>query len=231
MSVVGYTYQAETLCPSCTLKVLRVSGIKVQNGKPHEDAVRRAAQNLSIDFDDECSYDSDRFPKPITAQQCETELTELPEGELGRIPDERCTGDKCGRWLVLGVKSPTESHLARWLSDTYELPRSLARETAGKLREWGLSHSAFISEDNVRQAAAALPHEYATVHCVGNPQRLELRPSPEYDNDSCFYCELAWEQHRFVCEGCGATVRADIHHAHHVPVRGQISIPMVGAER
>lgn len=223
--VVGYTYQAENLCPSCTLKAMRANGIKVQKGKPHQDAIRRAAQNLNVDFDDEHSYDSGNFPKTLTKQQCETELTEIPDDEPGvrhAISDERCTGDKCGRWLVLGAKSPSEAGLTRWARDEYELPQALAREVAGKLRKWGLSHPEHITEDNIRQAAVLFPHGYATVHAVGNPRRIELWPTPEYDNDKCFYCEQPWEKHLFTCDICGIDVPADKPHRHQVQVTGQI---------
>ncbi|WP_030660811.1 hypothetical protein [Streptomyces rimosus] len=222
MSIVGYSYQAENLCPSCTLKAMRANGIKVQRGKPHEDAVRRAAKNLGIDFDDERSYDSGDFPKPVMEEMCETELTELPDGELRVISDERCTGYKCGKWLVLGEKSPSEAVLTGWVRGEHELPRALAKQIAGELRRWGLSHPEFITEDNVRQAAAMFPHDYATVHAEGNPQRIVLSPTPRYDNESCFYCEQPWEKHLFVCDTCGTTVPADSKHSHQAQVKGQI---------
>ncbi|MEU3046754.1 hypothetical protein ABZ705_09505 [Streptomyces sp. NPDC006984] len=223
--IVGYSYAAENLCPSCTIKAMRASGITVQRGKPHEEAIRKAAEKLGIDFDDEHSYDSGDFPEPVTDQQCETELTELPDAELGvrhAISDERCSGTNCGKWLKLGEKSPTEAGLTRWVRDDYELPQALAREIARKLREWGLSHPEFITEDNVRQAAAVFPHDYATVHAEGNPQRIVLMPAPQYDNDPCFYCEQPWEKHTFTCTTCGNHVPADAPHGHEVQVKGQI---------
>ncbi|WP_327357746.1 hypothetical protein [Streptomyces sp. NBC_01304] len=219
--VVGYTYQAENLCPSCTKKALRANGIKVQNGKPHEDAIRRAAQNLKIDFDDERSYDSDDFPKAVTEQQCETKLTELPDGETGSISDERCTGDNCGKRLVLGEKSPTHTALTRYVRDSYELPHTLARTVAQTLREWGLSHPEFIDEDNVRQAAALHPHGYDTVRLTPNGRSTVLMPTPAYDGDWCFYCQQPWEKHLFTCSTCGIDVPADVPHTHQVPVTGQ----------
>lgn len=224
--IVGYSYGAENLCPPCALKAMRASGITVPRGKVHEDAIRAAAERLGIDFDDEHSYDSGSFPKPVTDQQCETELTEVPDGEPGvrhAISDERCSGLKCGKWLKLGEKSPTEGGLTRWVRDNYELPQTLAREIARQLRKWGLSHPEFISEDNVRQAARLFPHDYATVHATGNPQHIELRRTPDYDEDPCFYCELPWEKHEFVCETCGETVPADRAHAHQVQVAGQLT--------
>lgn len=226
MSVVGYSYQAENLCPSCTLKAMRANGLAVQRGKAHEEAIRRAAQKLNIDFDNQHAYDSGDFPRPITKQQCETEVPDSEPGVRHAIQDERCTGDKCGKWLVLGEKSPTEAGLIRWVRDEYELPQALARATAGKLRKWGLSHPEFITEDNVREATSGVPHDYATVHTVGNPQRTVLLATPECDGDPCFYCEQPWEKHVFTCETCGCDVPADSRHAHQVQVQGQRKLPV-----
>lgn len=221
--VVGYTYQAEMLCPSCTIKTMRASGIKVQRGKPHEDAIRRAAQNLNIDFDDEHSYDSDRFPKTVTQQMCETELTELPDGEHGVISDERCTGDKCGKWLVLKERSPTEARLTAWARDTYELPQALARGVSATLREWGLSHPEFISEDNVRQAAAQYPHDWVSYRFkdTAGTQTVAIH-TPDYDGATCMHCDKPWEMHLLTCDTCAIDVPADVPHSHQVQVKGQI---------
>ncbi|MGW1784920.1 hypothetical protein ACWCQQ_38320 [Streptomyces sp. NPDC002143] len=218
--VVGYTYADDNLCPSCTIGRLRANGFTVARSSDHEEAIRRAAERVGIDFSDERSYDSSSFPKTITGQQACTELTELPDGERGEIPDEKC--DRCGKWMKLGEKSPTEAGLTRWVRDDYELPQALAREIARKLREWGLSHPEFITEDNVRQAAAMFPHDYATVHLSGDTS-LGLMLAPEYDEDPCFYCEQPYEKHTFVCETCGTNVPADIKHSHQVPVKGQLN--------
>ncbi|MEU7318767.1 hypothetical protein [Streptomyces sp. NPDC007083] len=228
--VVGYSYLDENLCPPCTLKAMRANGIKVQKGKPHEDAVRRAARNLGIDFDDERSYDSGDFPKTVTEQMCETELTELPDAEPGvrhAISDERCTG--CGKWLVLGEKSPSEAALTRYVRDSYEMPHALAKEVAAELRRWGLCHPEFIKEESARQAAGMFPHDYATVHVEGNPQHIVLFCTPQYDNDPCFYCEKPWEEHTFTCGTCGVGIPATAPHRHQIPIKGQRKLPMVVA--
>ncbi|MEU9267290.1 hypothetical protein AB0E04_17820 [Streptomyces sp. NPDC048251] len=219
MAVVGYTYGNDNLCPSCTVGRMRANGIKVVRSRGHEQAIRRAAERVGTDFRDDRSYDSSDFPKAIASQQTRTELTELPDGERGEIEDEKC--DRCGKWMKLGEKSPTEAGLTRWVRDDYELPQALAREIAGKLREWGLSHPEFITEDNVRQAAAMFPHDYATVHLSGDAS-FGLMLAPEYDEDPCFYCEQPYEKHTFVCETCGTNVPADIKHSHQVPVKGQL---------
>jgi hypothetical protein len=221
MSVVGYTYGDDNLCLSCTVGRMRANGIKVARSSEQDEAIRRAAERVGTDFSDDRSYDSSDFPKAITSQQTRTELTELPDGERGEIEDEKC--DRCGKWMKLGETSPTEAGLTRWVRDDYELPQALAREIARKLREWGLSHPEFITEDNVRQAATMFPHDYATVHLSGDAS-LELMLAPEYDEDPCFYCEQPYEKHTFVCETCGTNVPAGIKHSHQVPVKGQLKV-------
>ncbi|WP_369042293.1 hypothetical protein [Streptomyces sp. Midd1] len=232
--VVGYSYQAENLCPSCTLKTMRANGIKVPRGKSHEDAIRGAAATLGIDFEDQHSYDSDSFPKPVTGQQCETELTEIPEGEPGvrhAISDERCTGDKCGKWLILGEKSPSEAGLIRWVRNSYELPQALAREVARTLREWGLSHPEFIDEGNVKQAAAQHPHDWVSYRFVNYPTTHETVPThtPDHDGEECVHCGRPWEDHTLICDVCKEQVPAAGKHAHAVPVTGQLTFREVKA--
>jgi hypothetical protein len=196
--VVGYTYQAENLCPSCTLKALRANGITVQRGKAHEDAIRGAAKKIGIDFDDECSYDSDAFPKAVTEQMCETELTELPDGERRVISDERCTGYECGKWLALGEKSPDLGALTRRVRDEYELPQALAKKAAATLREWGLSHPEFIDAEDVKTAAAQHPHAWLSYRFVDYPTSSETEPvsTPEREDEECVHCGRPWAAHQ-----------------------------------
>jgi hypothetical protein len=222
--IVGYTYQAENLCPTDTFKAMRANGITVQRGRPHEDAIRKAAEKLGIDYDNEHSYDSGDFPKPVTEQQCGTELTELPDGERGSISDEQCTAVGCGKWLKLGEKSPSEAGLTRWVRDEHELPQALARQVAGRLREWGLSHPEFIDNDNVKQAAAQFPHEFRTVQFVGNPIRVVDWSTPQHPDDWCFHCGLLYEAHRFTCDVCNAEVSAIDRHRHTIRVKGQMAL-------
>ncbi|MFK0154094.1 hypothetical protein ACIQVK_18735 [Streptomyces sp. NPDC090493] len=223
--VVGYTYADDNLCPSCTVGRMRANGIKVARSSEQDEAISRAAERLGVDYSDERSYDSKDFPKTITSQQARTEMTELPDGGRGEIEDEQC--DRCGKWVVLGEKSPTAAGLTRYVRDSYELPHALARDIAGELRKWGLSHPEFIKEENVRQAAAMFPHDYATVHAEGNPQRIELRLTPEYDDDPCFYCEQPWEKHTFTCSTCKTDVPADVPHSHQLPIEGQLRLRAV----
>ncbi|MFJ5725825.1 hypothetical protein [Streptomyces sp. NPDC093149] len=225
--VVGYTYQAENLCPTCTIKAMRAHGIKVQRGKAHEEAIRRAAEKLGIDYDDQHSYDSDNFPKPVTEQQCETELTEVPNDKPGTrhaISDERCTGDKCGKWLILGEKSPSEAGLTRWVHDSHELPRALAKLVAAILREWGLSHPEFITEDNIKQAAAQHPHDWVSHRFVDYPKTYDtvLIRTPGYDTEECVHCGRPWEDHTLVCDVCKEPVPATDKHTHEIQVKGQL---------
>ncbi|MEV8399285.1 hypothetical protein [Streptomyces niveus] len=193
--VVGYTYGAENLCPRCTLKAMLANAIKVRWDLPHEEAIRRAAENEGVNFDDERSYDSGDFPKAVTEQMCETELTELPDGESGVISDERCTGVKCGKWLVLGEKSPSLAALTRWVRVEHELPQALAKKAAATLREWGLSHPEFIDSDNVKEAVAQHPHAWIDYRFVDYPNSTETRAIHEPDDtgDECLHCGQAWQ--------------------------------------
>ncbi|MFI9629282.1 hypothetical protein [Streptomyces sp. NPDC052042] len=226
--VVGYSYQAEVLCPSCTITSMRVNGIVIQRGKTHEEAIRRAAERIGVSVDDEHSYDSGDFPKAVTKEMARTELTGLSGGEHGTIPDERCTA--CGRWLVLGRKSPSETALARYVRDAYELPHALAKNVATELKKWGLSHPEFIGEENARQAAAMFPHDFAAVEFRGNPQRVVMLTTPQFDGDVCFCCEKPWEDHVFTCGTCGIDVPAVVLHRHEIPVRGQRRLPVTEKE-
>lgn len=80
--IVGYTYQAETLCPGCTIDALPTGEGEAFDG--WEDATGRmsAEENLTelalafgIDRQDESSYDSDDFPKVVFASSVEDEET------------------------------------------------------------------------------------------------------------------------------------------------------------
>ncbi|MFF8283292.1 hypothetical protein ACF06W_11285 [Streptomyces albus] len=175
---------------------MRANGIKVAKGMDHEEAIRRAAERVGVDFSDEHTYDSSSFPKVITSQMASTELTELPNGERGEISDARC--DRCGKWLKLGEKSPTEAALTRWVRDEYELPQALAREVAGTLREWGLSHPEFIDSDNVKEAAAQHPHAWMDHRFVDYPKSKETRViyEPDEGGDECIHCGRPWAAHQ-----------------------------------
>ncbi|MFF4699875.1 hypothetical protein [Streptomyces chattanoogensis] len=220
MSVVGYQYAVDNLCPSCTIAQMRANGIKVAKGPDHESAIRRAAERQGVDFSDEGSYDSGDFPKTITTQQAKTELTELPDGERGEISDERC--DVCHKWLILGEKSPSEARLSKWVREEYELPHALAKLVAAELREWGLSHPEFIDSDNAAEAAARHPHDFRSVQSIGGV--LVLVPTPNSPTDTCMDCRKPWEAHRFHCDVCKAEVSATDHHSHAIQVKGQLQL-------
>ncbi|MFF4410133.1 hypothetical protein [Streptomyces sp. NPDC001404] len=222
--VVGYEYAVDNLCPSCTIGRMRANGIKVARSSDHEEAIRRAAGRAGVDFSNEHSYDSGSFPKAITSRQASTELTELPNGEWGQISDEKC--DRCGKWLKLGEKSPSEAGLTRHVRNSYELPQALAREIAGTLREWGLSHPEFISEDNVRQAAAQHPHDWISYQFTSpDSTETELVRTPQCDGEKCVHCDQPWEKHTLTCDTCGDDIPADMPHSHRPQVKGQCKFP------
>lgn len=80
-TVVGYTYQADTYCPSCTAsRVTANPGDAAHGVRPPlhrrtseqaEAVIASAARIKGIDRTDETSYDSGDFPKVIVADQVE----------------------------------------------------------------------------------------------------------------------------------------------------------------
>ena len=70
--VVGYTYQADILCPSCVRYV--AASVAEQHGHaadfvPLDRLMTAWASIAGFDAEDESSYDSDDFPKVIFAAQ------------------------------------------------------------------------------------------------------------------------------------------------------------------
>lgn len=85
-TIVGYTYNAENLCPACGLEAI----IRTDNRPPSErnedveTVLDRIAREDAIDREDESSFDSSAFPKVIFAIM-------IDDGE-------RC--DSCGAPLI-----------------------------------------------------------------------------------------------------------------------------------
>lgn len=83
--VAGYTFQAELLCPGCTLEAVKVAypldyplSSTIQDGDTSEDVLRTVAKsrNLAgagIDLADALSFDSDDFPKVVFVDQLDDE--------------------------------------------------------------------------------------------------------------------------------------------------------------
>ncbi|MBI5738853.1 MAG: hypothetical protein HY997_23575 [Mycolicibacterium neoaurum] len=65
--VAAYTYQAEILCPACTIETLIAAGDPAPAARdmPAEDVLDQCAGALAIDRDDETTFDSDEFPKVV----------------------------------------------------------------------------------------------------------------------------------------------------------------------
>ncbi|MBD0734004.1 hypothetical protein [Streptomyces sp. CBMA29] len=224
--VVGYQFDAEILCPTHTIAALRASGIKVQAGKAHEDAIRKAAENMGINFSDEGSYDPGDFPKIATRQNVLTEITERPDGETAIIQDERC--GSCGKWLIEGEKSPPARTVAKLLAKKYDLPIKLAKGVQAELQEWGYTHPEHVSEDDVRLAARRVRHDFLAVALApGYPKVRELREYdiPQYNDHECAYCDGAYEDHKVTCSTCKAAVGAAEVHRHFVQIDGQRMLP------
>lgn len=77
--IAGYTFNADTYCPGCILDQLptseggRFDGWADLSGQPVETSLSELAAAFSIDRDDECSFDSDEFPKVCLGQSLSDE--------------------------------------------------------------------------------------------------------------------------------------------------------------
>ena len=83
--VVGYAYAAETLCPWCTLQALAgvFPGRSDHAGRgAAEDYLTELAATLSIDRQDERSFDSGDFPKVIFASDSDGDTCDACGAEL-----------------------------------------------------------------------------------------------------------------------------------------------------
>lgn len=79
--IVGYTFNAESLCPSCAAAAVGWNG---REGNPHT-YIDKAGRAAGFDVDDEHNFDSSDWPKVIF--ECQVEDSE-----------QRCGG--CGQSLV-----------------------------------------------------------------------------------------------------------------------------------
>ena len=71
--IAGYTYAANTYCPRCIIDqmIRRGDAGLAARDMPIEDVMWQCSQAAGIDYDDQCSYDSDEFPKPFVVDQVE----------------------------------------------------------------------------------------------------------------------------------------------------------------
>jgi len=73
-TIVGYTFNAETVCPHCirqwAARELEATG-RNSEFKGVETILTELAPTMGWDYADEYSYDSDDFPKVIFASQVE----------------------------------------------------------------------------------------------------------------------------------------------------------------
>lgn len=67
MTIIGYTFQAEDYTPKGLVQHLVDEGIRSPGalGMSPEDVLDQWATEEGVDRDDEWSYDSSNFPKPI----------------------------------------------------------------------------------------------------------------------------------------------------------------------
>lgn len=82
--IVGYTYQAETLCPEHTIEAMIANGeaSPAARDMATEDALEQIANANAIDRMDEHSYDSGDFPKVIFASMVEGDTCDVCGREL-----------------------------------------------------------------------------------------------------------------------------------------------------
>lgn len=86
-AVVGYTFEAEQLCPNCTIEALKDQGLAQLHDPSDEATIRSLAELADIDYDDPYSYDSGDFPKPILGAQLDCGASEADD-----FDHERCGG-------------------------------------------------------------------------------------------------------------------------------------------
>ena len=69
--IAGYTYAADIYCPRCVIDemIRRGDASPAARDMSTEDVLWQCSQAAGIDYDDQCSYDSDEFPKAFTSDQ------------------------------------------------------------------------------------------------------------------------------------------------------------------
>ena len=101
--IVAYTYQAETLCPTCTMDAVAVTH-KVNHpcsSSQTEGWLTFMSECLGINRYDEREFDSSEFPKVVFADQVEAHEEWTPGADDidgYRWVSERCDG--CGEELI-----------------------------------------------------------------------------------------------------------------------------------
>ncbi|MFD4577413.1 hypothetical protein ACFWNK_34085 [Streptomyces sp. NPDC058417] len=121
-------------------------------------------------------------------------------------------------------KSPSDTRLARWLRDSYELPYALAKLVATTLRDWGLLRPDFIDERIAKQATARHPHHWVSYRFVDHQSAHDtvLIGTPDYDTEGCVHCGLPLEGHTFICHLCRMPVPSIDRHTHDPRMRGEL---------
>ena len=65
--IAAYTYQADIYCPACLIETMIADGIAAPAARdmPTDDVLEQCAGALAIDRDDDTTYDTSEFPKPV----------------------------------------------------------------------------------------------------------------------------------------------------------------------
>lgn len=73
--LAAYTYQGDIYCPFCLIEAMIAAGIAASAARdmPTDDVLDQCAGALGIDRDDETSFDTDEFPKPVFLDWLDTD--------------------------------------------------------------------------------------------------------------------------------------------------------------
>jgi hypothetical protein len=65
--IAAYTYRADIYCPACLIEATIADGLAAPAARdmPTDDVLEQCAGALAIDRDDDTTYDTGEFPKPV----------------------------------------------------------------------------------------------------------------------------------------------------------------------
>jgi predicted DsbA family dithiol-disulfide isomerase len=75
--IVAYTFQADLLCPSCTVLRLVLEERAPETGEDAETVLNILAAFEHVNREDERTFDSDDFPKVVFGSQIDAHLEEV----------------------------------------------------------------------------------------------------------------------------------------------------------
>lgn len=65
--IAAYTYRTDLYCPACTIEAMIATGIAAPAARnmPTVEVLDQCAAAMAIDRDEDTSFDSEEFPKPV----------------------------------------------------------------------------------------------------------------------------------------------------------------------